>query len=225
MYLCTRIQRSLKIRIKLKRFTQLSVLGLSLAVCLVSTGCQKSRVEGPGEGGSARQVVLTEDKSDSVMSEMSIQLEREVVLDRVKTIYNIVEHECTYMGGSVENDLLDKQFCTKSWNKLMLAIRRKEYKTNTLFFEVNHWTMTQDATLVDFDEFEVTDCVVRSPKERTASVEFTVYEANTYTPARIELVYEDGQWKIDNFHQLKYMLNIRECMWQYLDNDIMSYLI
>ena len=52
-----------------------------------------------------------------------------------------------------------------------------------------------------------------------------IYEDKNYTPARIELVYEDGQWKIDNFYHLKYMFNMRERMWQYLDNTQMAYLL
>jgi len=38
-------------------------------------------------------------------------------------------------------------------------------------------------------------------------------------------VYEDGQWKIDNFYQLKFMLNVRDSMYRYLDADIATYLI
>jgi hypothetical protein len=162
---------------------------------------------------------------DSVKSEMALMLEREVVMDRVKTIYRIVKQETIWLGGSVDNDLLDKSFCTKSWNRLLMAVRRKEYNTNSMFFEVNHWTMMYDSDLIDFDEFEVKDCVIDQLDQRSATVTFTVYASNTYSPARIDMVYEDGQWKIDNFHHLKYMINMRACMWQYLDNDISTYLI
>ena len=162
---------------------------------------------------------------DSVRSEMALQLEREAVLERVRNIYRLVKQETVYLGGSVDNDLLDKAFCTKSWNRLLMAVRCKEHNTNSLFFEVNHWTMMYESDLVDFDEFEVKECVINVGDERTAPVTFTVYASNTYSPARIDLVYEDGQWKIDNFYQMKYMMNIRSSMWRYLDNDIMTYLI
>ncbi|MBO7539167.1 MAG: hypothetical protein J6T44_07775 [Prevotella sp.] len=157
-------------------------------------------------------------------SEVSAMIERGVVLEQVKTIYSIIKKECTYLGGSTDNDLLDKAFCSKSWNQLLMAVRRQEYLTNTLFFEVNHWTMSHDTNLVNFEEFEVRNCVFTADEKR-AQVDFTVYEAETYTPARIELVYEDGQWKIDNFYHLKYMFNMRERMWEYLDNSPMAYLL
>ena len=156
---------------------------------------------------------------DSVKSEMALQLEREALMARVKAIYNLVKHETIYMGGSVDNDLLDKSFCSKSWNKLLMAVRSKEHNTGTLFFEVNKWTMAYDSDLVSFDEFEVQDLNMDTD-EMTATVNFTVYTPDTYTPARIELVYEDGNWKIDNFYHLKYGLNLRSQMWDYLGNDL-----
>jgi hypothetical protein len=128
------------------------------------------------------------------------------------------------MGGSVDSDLLDLSFCSKSWNKLLMAVRSKEHNTGTLFFEVNKWTMAYESGLVDFDEFEVSDLTIGPDNERTATVTFMVYDSDSYTPARIELVYEDGNWKIDNFYHLKYMLNMRSMMSQYLGND-MPYLI
>lgn len=156
---------------------------------------------------------------DSVKSEMAIQLEREALLERVRAMYTLVKHECIYLGGSVDNDMLDKSFCSKSWNKLLMAVRSKEHNTGTLFFEVNKWTMTYDSDLVSFDEFEVQDLNMDA-NEMTATVNFTVYASDTYTPARIELVYEDGNWKIDNFYHLKYGLNLRSQMWDYLGNDL-----
>ena len=128
---------------------------------------------------------------DSVKSEMALQLEREALLERVRAMYTLVKHECIYLGGSVDNDMLDKSFCSKSWNKLLMA----------------------------FDEFEVQDLNMDA-NEMTATVNFTVYASDTYTPARIELVYEDGNWKIDNFYHLKYGLNLRSQMWDYLGNDL-----
>ena len=198
-------------------------IGCLVVICLLTTGCRGSRGGAQSDG-----MELKADSAalpDSVQSEMALVLEREAVLDRVQTIYRLVKQETMWLGGSVDNDMLDKTFCTKSWNKLLMAVRRKEHNTNSLFFEVNHWTMMYESDLIDFDEFEIKDFAITQGDHRSATVTFTVYASDTYTPARIDLVYEDGQWKIDNFHQLKYMMNMRACMWQYLDNDIMTYLI
>ena len=189
-----------------------------LVVSVWSTGCQRS--QNTGTAVAVKDSVLSETQK----SEMALALERELVLNCVKGIYSIIQHECTYMGGSVESDMLDKTFCSKRWNNLLMAVRAKEHLTNSLFFEVNRWTMTYDSQLISFDEFEVADLTVGPNNEKTAVVNFTVYDPESYTPARIELVYEDHQWKIDNFYHLKYMLNLRQCMYRYLNSD-MLYLI
>jgi len=200
------------------------LIGLTLGIGLLSTSCKGSGKVNPEDKSTNEIIIKDTVKSDSVLSEMALAIERQVVLERVRSIYGLIKQECTYLGGSVENDWLDKAFCTKRWNNLLMSVRRKEFLTNSLFFEVNRWTMTYDANLLSFDEFEVADCFIGPNNEKTATVNFTVYAQDTYTPVRIELVYEDGQWKIDNFYHMKYMLNLRQSMYDYLGKDL-QYLI
>ena len=209
----------------MKRLVRVLLIGLPVITLLMMSSCGGSKSEASTDTESP-EILGTDTTlvSDTLTSEVSAMVERGVVLERVQTIYSIIKQECTYLGGSSDSDLLDKAFCTKSWNQLLMAVRRQEYLTNTLFFEVNHWTMSHDTDLVSFEEFEVRN-IVYSDNEKRAQVDFTVYEDKSYTPARIELVYEDGQWKIDNFYHLKYMFNLRERMWEYLDNTQMAYLL
>lgn len=211
----------------MKRLVKSLLIGLPFVASCVFSSCQGSQTEVTDNNNSDSIQILGTDStlvSDTLQSEVSAMLERGVVLERVQTIYSLIKQECTYLGGSTDTDLLDKAFCTKSWNQLLMAVRRQEYLTNTLFFEVNHWTMSHDSDLVSFEEFEVRNMVFTDDEKR-AQVDFTVYEENSYIPARIELVYEDGQWKIDNFYHLKYMFNLRERMWEYLDGNQMAYLL
>jgi hypothetical protein len=98
----------------------------------------------------------------------------------------------------------------------MMRVHKKEFDTGTLFYEINHWSMAQSSGIMPFfDEFEIRYINMRSRVKR-AVVSFTVYEDYTYTPARVELVYEDNQWKIDNFYNMKYRLNVRTAMWNYI---------
>lgn len=199
------------------------LIGFTFVLGIMFTSCQSSVKETP-ESGSSEEIQKDTIISDSLQSEMALAIERQVVLERVRSIYSLIKQECTYLGGSVDNDFLDKSFCSKRWNDLLMAVRRKEFQTNSLFFEVNRWTMTYDSNLISFDEFEVADCYIGPDNEKTATVNFTVYASDTYTPVRIELVYEDGQWKIDNFYHMKYMLNLRQSMYRYIGSD-MLYLI
>ena len=202
----------------------LLLIGILFVAGLISSSCTGFG-KGAPEGSSTNEKILKDTvKSDSIVSEMALAIERQVVLERVRSIYGLIKQECTYLGGSVDNDWLDKSFCSKRWNDLLMAVRRKEFQTNSLFFEVNRWTMTYDSNLISFDEFEVEDCFIGPNNEKTATVNFTVFASDTYTPVRLELVYEDGQWKIDNFYHMKYMLNLRQCMYRYIGSD-MLYLI
>lgn len=195
-----------------------------LAAFVIVVACKKAVCE-PAISDEAATIpavhhhLSMQDKRDSNPVEMNYILERQAVLERVKDIYRVVRGEFLRHGSSVENELLDKAYCSKDWNSLLLAVRYKEFQTNTLFFEVNRWSMTTESSLVWFDEFEVTSLAFAPQK--TASVSFVVYEDNTYTPAKLDLVYENGQWMIDNFYNMKYGLNLKERMWYYLENDIM----
>ena len=101
-----------------------------------------------------------------------------------------------------------------------MAVRCKEEETGTLFFEIDRWSMLRyPGSFVSFEEFEVRDLWIDGNQKR-ASVSFVVYDDDTYTPARIDLVYEDNRWLIDDFHNLRYMLDLRSCMWNYLLHDI-----
>lgn len=201
------------------------LIGLPFVASVSLSSCQNTSSE-VQDNYDYTQFISTDSPSlsDTLTTEISAEVERGVVLERVQNIYSLIKQECTYMGGSTDSDLLDKAFCSESWNQLLMAVRRQEYLTNTLFFEVNHWTMSHDTELVNFDEFQVRNLVI-SEDEMRAQVDFTVYEPDNYIPARIELVFEDGQWKIDNFYHLKYMFNLRERMWEFLDDQSMAYLL
>ena len=204
----------------MKRLVGILSVALLIDSCLI-WACCKVFTNGDSNVSDSGQIILTDSvaKPDHLASEMALRVESGVVLEYVRDIYDIVKHESMNLGGSVDNDLLDKAYCSKSWNELLADVRRKEFQTNNTFFQINHWTMDYDTNLVRYDEFEVKYCYIGADDERLASVQFTVYTPDTYMPARVDLVYEDGKWKIDNFHHLKFAINMKECMWEYLHND------
>lgn len=157
---------------------------------------------------------------DTMNTEMRMEIERAIVLERVRDIYQLVRNEYVCHGGCGEYEWFDRAFCSKSWNKLLMQVRWKEEDTGTLFFEVDRWSMLRyPDSFVSFEEFEVKDLWIDGNQKR-ASVSFVVYNDDTYTPARIDLVYEDNRWLIDDFHNLRYMIDLRNCMWDYLTHDI-----
>lgn len=183
---------------------------------LMFSGCQR------GSNNDKTNQIVAKDTTKTIIqknSEIQMEMERAIVLDRVKNIFRVVSEDQRSMSGFVMSGLCDRAFCSKSWNELMMAVQRKEYLTSTLFFELDYWTMTRDPELVTFEEFEVTKLVM-DEQGKSASVSFVVYEPDTYVPARVDLIFENGRWVIDNFYDLRYMLNLRHCMWNYLNHDI-----
>ena len=188
-----------------------------ITMLLMFTGCNR------GSNNNKERDIVAKDTTKTIIqknSEIQMEMERAIVLDRVKNIFRVVSEDQRSMSGFVMSGLCDRAFCSKSWNELMMAVKRKEYLTSTLFFEIDYWTMTRDPELVTFEEFEVTKLVMDDQK-KSASVSFVVYEPDTYVPARVDMIYENGRWVIDNFYDLRYMLNLRHCMWNYLNHDIL----
>lgn len=183
---------------------------------MIFAGCQNSQ-----NNEHASNIIIKDTTKTVAMmdSEMQMEMERAVILDRVQNIFRIVNDDQRTITGFVNSGLCDRAFCSKSWNKLIKSIKRKEYLTGTLFFEVDYWTMTRDPGMVTFEEFEVTKLVM-DEKDKSASVSFVVCGYDDDVPARVDLVYEDGRWVIDNFYDLRYMLNLRHCMWNYLNYDL-----
>ena len=190
---------------------------LAATLVLTMTGCQY-RSHTAMHSFTAEEDSLFLSLTDTTNTEMTAEIQRGVILERVQDIYRLIRSEYMAHGGSYENELFDRTFCSKSWNKLMMAVRWKEDQTGTLFFEINHWSMTRySGNMLAFEEFELKHLNLHS-KVKRAVVSFTAYEDYTYTPARVELVYEDNQWKIDNFYNMKYRLNVRTAMWNYIHN-------
>lgn len=195
----------------------LAAVTLSIVLPLMLGGCQNGNKGRVQKVSHAPHVVDSTRLMGMQNSEVGLMTEQSVVLERVKDIFQMVKSDCMGQGCFITNDMYDKTFCSKSWNELLMDVRRKEHNTNTLFFEVDYWTMTYDPGIFNFDEFEVTQLVMEPKK--MASVSFMVYEAYSYTPARVDLVYEDGRWVIDNFYDLRYMIDVRNSMWNYIHND------
>ena len=133
----------------------------------------------------------------------------------------LVRNEYINHGSNYEYEWLDRAFCTKSWNDLLMAVRCKESETGRLFFEVDRWSMMREQkSYVSFENFKVDDVWFDGSQKR-AVVSFEVFDNEIYTPARIELVYVDKHWMIDDFHNLRYMIDMRSSMLEYLCQEML----
>jgi hypothetical protein len=140
---------------------------LTFVVAFAMTSCQSESNQETKEFSSE---LLGEEAvvMDTLNTEVQMKMEAAVVKARVEGIYQIVKQMYMSHGGVTENEILDRCYCSKSWNKLLMAVRRHEYETNTLFFEIDHWSMTRKPCMVSLDEFEVFSLTLGS--QMTASV-------------------------------------------------------
>lgn len=204
----------------MKRFNkkQLAVLVLALPAGMISCSDNKTTTQTEQTaavlGGDTIQI------TDTLSSEVKQLVERQVVVERVRDIYGMVKSYQLKTGGMSPDADFDNVFCSKSWNKVLMAVRAKEYETNTLFFEIDYWLMTRNIGFVTFDEFECTGLFMEDNKKR-ATVNFLAYEADTSNPARVDLVFEDGRWVIDNFYDMRFNVNLRTSMLEYIAKDVL----
>lgn len=219
LYFCSGFLKDYVINRMIMAQVKTIIYAFATAILLTTTSCQ-GRSSVPADDNNQHVTTTHLTSANPQTMETQVNMERGAVLERVRNIYRLVKSEYAMRGGSYDNELFDKAFCSKSWNTLLMAVHCKEHQTGTLFFEVNPWSMARySGVMVSFDEFEV-DKIDLSGDKKRASVTFTVYEDDTYTPARIDLVCEKGNWMIDNFYNLKYGLNVRDCMWEYIAHDI-----
>ena len=191
----------------------LRIKALVLAVPFVLMGCQDGNKQAVSEETNTAVVADTIVSTDTLYSEVQLKHEAEVVKDRVEGIFRIVK--ANELNGCLSRgEILDRSYCSESWNRLLLAVHNKEEQSCTAFFDIDYWTMVREPGVVSFDEFVVTSLTIG--EEMRATVAYTVYGLETYTPAQVDLVFEKGKWVIDNFHNLRYMLDVRSSMKKFL---------
>lgn len=187
-----------------------------LVMLLLFSGCQRVVQRTTVNQETAENV--TDTTVQTVLqqnTEVQLAVEKSVVLERVKDIFRIIEDDQMSLNCFVESGMCDRMFCSKSLKSLLAAARRKEFETNLPCFEIDYWHMTRCSDLVYFDDFHVSRILIDGTKRATVS--FYVSDAYEEVPASVDLVFENGHWVIDNFHQLKGMVNLRSSLWYYLN--------
>ena len=121
----------------MKRFSYYQLAFLLLLLSLTLTGCQsrdKAPVQRQVAEMSFRDTIET--APDTLFSETRLMAERGAVLQRTRDIFSVIRNYQLSTGGLVMTELLDKAYCSKAWNNMLLAVRRKEFQTNTLTGEI-----------------------------------------------------------------------------------------
>lgn len=130
------------------------------------------------------------------------ELLRQDVVNRVYEIYRAVFN--VYNAWS-KNDAavdltnydFDSEYCSRDWNDIVTRVSEYDNSHDEIeigFFEADYWVMGQDV-----DELSISNVRLIDLKQDKALVEFNLTNCGSVSLVRLEMVQEDGEWKIDNF--------------------------
>jgi hypothetical protein len=145
----------------------------------------------------------------------AIQNEKIAVIARVKSLYR----EIAKSNWDVDLSKFDERYCSKAWNKALQDVRKAdEYSEGVGFLDFDYHVMAQDIY-----ELSISNLTVKTIGKTKATVEFDLRNAGGITPMRLEMVKENGEWKIDNFisgspwENMDTYINLRYEMENYLN--------
>lgn len=148
--------------------------------------------------------------------------ERATLVQRVNEIYTEVfgcygqwDSLARADGGTDAPNGLDAKFCTLDWNMLVAQVNDCDEKNNEGgmigFFDADYWIMGQD-----WQDLSVSDVQVKDISGQTAVVELVLHNCGSTEPVRLEMVKENGLWKIDNFIDMAHDVDWKSSMKEYL---------
>ena len=188
----------------------LLVLAVAFAVC----GCQKP--------------ATTDDKAATETVENQT-VDTAAVVSRVQEIYDAVfkvynkEDSLRNLDIQMENGSWESRakfntdFCSKEWNDLISKINEIDslYHSGELgFWEADYWIMGQD-----WHNLSISDVKVLSVTPEEATVEFKLHNLDAEYPVSLRMVNKDGNWKIDDFVDVKNDLDWKRSMQEYVTDE------
>ena len=140
----------------------------------------------------------------------------EYIISRVEAIYSDVFGE--YYNEN-EDDLAskpnpDEKYCSEDWNNTVEKVNEYDQVHNPDdigFFEADYWVMGQDC-----QDLSVSDITLEEKKSDRATVKLNLHNSGSVIPVRLNLVFERGNWFIDNFIDENYDFDWKSEMQLYL---------
>ena len=139
-------------------------------------------------------------------------------LETVEEVYKAVSKAYRSKDWQRKSADLDEQFCSKDWLTTVAAVIEKDNKSSDEmgFFDADYWVMGQD-----FDEKNLhasdfsLEKILMDDTPWEAAVTLKHHNFSDI-PVRVNLVYEDGAWKVDDLTDLSSDLDWKASMKEYL---------
>jgi len=157
-------------------------------------------------------------------SEATPSFDTLALVQRVNDIYDATFKRYNLLdkaGDACENPTaaVDSLFCSRDWNGWTLKVRAAdaalEAQGEMGFFEADYWIMGQD-----WQDLSVSDIGVLSMTDSTALTELQLHNCGAVTTVRLEMVNDDGVWKIDNFIDVTHHVDWKANMKEYLNQEL-----
>ena len=141
------------------------------------------------------------------------------LIQRVSNIYKDVCNQ--YNAAQDSPNLYDKLskmnfdslYCSEEWNDLVSKVNKYDEEHNPDgigFFDFDYWIMGQD-----FQDMSFHDVKVISMNDNEATVSLTLVNFSDIK-LKLSMVYERGDWYIDNFENLSMEFELKNSMKEYL---------
>lgn len=187
---------------------------LVLAVAFAVSGCQKP--------ATAEDKAATETVENQTVDTAAVVSRVQEIYDAVFNVYNKEDSlrnlDIQMENGTWENRAkFNTDFCSKEWNALISKIDEIDslYHSGELgFWEADYWIMGQD-----WHNLSISDVKVLSVTPEEAAVEFKLHNLDAEYPVSLRMVNEDGNWKIDDFVDVKNDLDWKRSMQEYVTDE------
>ena len=152
---------------------------------------------------------------DSTAAENINPADPELISNRVIAIYDAVAKAYPDVRDiTPSNDSLDLAYCSNQWQPLVAMVSAKDAEEMGVdhFFDADYWVMGQD-----WGKISVSDIKVNIQDNGHADVDLILHNLSD-TKLKLEMVFERGEWLIDNFIDQTNGVDWKKNMTKYLED-------
>ena len=152
---------------------------------------------------------------ENIADEGKDMADPELITDRVNAIYAAVAEAYPEINDiTPSNDVLDDAYCSSEWKTIVGMVNSKsaENMGRESFFDADYWIMGQD-----WGKITISDVQVSVKDQAHANALFTLHNLGNHTKVQLEMVFERGEWLIDNFIDQSKNVDWKKNMLKYLE--------
>jgi hypothetical protein len=184
---------------------------------VIMSGCFVAGLTSCGNKNASSVIRVGEDTAvvDSTAAEDANPADPELITNRVIAIYDAVATAYPEIRDlTPSTDSLDVAFCSNQWQTLVAMVNAKDAEEMGVdrFFDADYWIMGQD-----WGKITVSDIKVSLKDDGHANVDLILHNLSDIK-VKLEMVFERGEWLIDNFIDQTNGADWKKNMTKYLED-------